>query len=71
MEVERLFRFSKDEATYNNHCVDYLNELKLNGYETKDLKFEKIVRKKRKRRRKIIYFHPSFCKSVKTKIDRV
>jgi hypothetical protein len=71
MVVGRLCRLSKDEVTYNNHCVDYLNELKLNGYETKDLKFEKKCGKKRKRRRKIIYFHPPFCKSVKTKIGRI
>ena len=71
MVVQRLCRLSKDKATFDNHSREYLDELKSSGYDTENLSFQKPKKRQRKRRRKIIYFHPPFCRSVKTNFGRV
>jgi uncharacterized protein (UPF0335 family) len=71
MVMQRLCRLSKDETTFDNSAREYLDELKSSGYDTVGLSFEKPASNKRKRKRNIIYFHPPFCRSVKTKLGRI
>ena len=43
-----------------------------NTQSTDDLRFKQLAdKKKRSRRRKVTYFHPPFCNSVKTKIGKI
>ena len=57
----RLCRLSKDENAFSNNTSEHLNELRLSGYKVDDLGFKKPVRKKKSRKRKVIYFHPPFA----------
>ena len=71
MVNERLCRLSKNEGAYNNHAQVFVKELKRSGYETQNLGFsQRKDEKKRTRRRNIIYYHPPFCRSVKTKFGK-
>ena len=67
----RLCRLSKDENAYDNNTSDQLNELKLSGYQVDNLRFEKPRPKVKTRRRKVVYFHPPFCSSVRTNVGRL
>jgi hypothetical protein len=71
MVIQRLCRLSKDKPTFDNSAREYLDELKSSGYDIEGLSFERPTSSKRKRRRNIIYFHPPFCRSVKTKFGRI
>ncbi len=67
----RLCRLSKDENAFDNNTSDHLNELRLSGHKVDDLGYKKPERSKRSRKRKVIYFHPPFCNSVRTNLSRV
>ena len=71
MVVQRLCRLSKTKSDFDNYAPEYINELNASGYRTDELKFEKPAKKKRTRKRNAIFFHPPFCRSVKTKIGRI
>ena len=70
MVIQRLCRLSKDKPTFDNSAREYLDELKSSGHDIEGLSFQKPKSRKRKRKRNIIYFHPPFCRSVKTKFGR-
>ena len=71
MVHQRLCRISKNEDEFNNNTSHCLDELKLSGYDTDELTYRKPAKKKRSRKRKVIYYHPPFSKSVQTNIGRV
>jgi hypothetical protein len=72
MVQHRLCRLSKNKAAFDNHSSEYLNALQLSGYKTNDLSFKTLdMKKRRSRKRKVFYFHPPFCKSVRTNLGRV
>ena len=67
----RLSKHSSNESSFNSVKKDYNDALKLSGYSS-ELKYTKSVAKnKRKRKRKIIWFNPPFCRSVKTKVGKI
>ena len=67
---KRLSRLSKFEQDFNNIKKPYEDSLRKSSYSEKLEFIEKSesIRRKRKRKRKIIYFHPPFSMEVKTKI---
>ena len=73
MVVERVRRLSKNKSTFDNHAREYLDELTSSGYSVVNNEYEEPVTPKRKRNRKrnILYFHPPFCLSVRTKFGRI
>ena len=71
MVIQRICRLSKNEEIFNSHSREYIDELKSCGYNIENLSYEAPSGRKRKRRRNVFYFHPPFCKSVKTKFGRI
>ena len=72
MIEQRISANSSNEKIFNEEVGPYKNALKESGYNSQ-LQYKVPVKnpEKRKRRRKIMYFNPPFCKSVKTNIGRV
>ena len=74
MVVQRIRKLSKNKPTFDNHAREYLDELKSSGHNIECTEYEDLTtttQRKRKRNRNILYFHPPFCRSVKTKIGRI
>lgn len=73
MIVKRLSKRSSDASEFEKVADTYQKALKTNGFETK-MEFinenAETVEKKRRRKRKIIWYNPPFCQSVKTNIGR-
>ena len=71
MVNRRLCAISKNEQAYQQASGEYMDALKLSGYNTDNLKFEDLnlvnKNKKRTRKRKIIYYNPPFNSAVKNK----
>ena len=69
MIEERLSKNSSNENLFNEISKDYNDAIKLSGYNYK-IKFKgEDDGKKRTRKRKIIWFNPPYCKSIKTNIN--
>ena len=69
---KRLSQLSSDKSTFNSTKMEYQDALKKCNYK-EDIKFDEEIheaKKKRKRKRNIIYFQPPFCATVKTPIGR-
>ena len=72
MVHQRLCLLSKNQDAFINHSSDYIDQLKLSGYDTKKLSYQTVsITPKKRRKRNVIYFHPPFCKSVRTNISRM
>ena len=73
MIERRINKLSKNEQIFNNHVATYQNALNNANFKHK-LKYTENVKtqtkKKTPRSRKIIYFNPPFCQSVKTNIGK-
>ena len=73
MIERRINKLSKNEQIFNNHVATYQNALNNANFKHK-LKYTENVKtqtkKKTNRSRKIIYFNPPFCQSVKTNIGK-
>lgn len=72
MIEHRLSKHSSNESAFNSVKKDYNDALRLSGH-NKELIYKKIETKnttKRKRKRKIIWFNPPFCRTVKTKVGK-
>ena len=66
----RLSRRSSDESKFREVEKEYSDALRKNGYK-EGLRYVKEVKgKKKKRKRKIVWFNPPFCESVKTNVGR-
>ena len=72
MVNRRLCAISKNEQAYQQASGEYMDALKLSGYNTDNLKFEDLnsENKKRTRKRKIIYYNPPFNSAVKTNFGK-
>ena len=73
MIERRINKLSKNEQIFNNHVATYQNALNNANFKhklkyTENLKTQ--TKKKTNRSRKIIYFNPPFCQSVKTNIGK-
>ena len=73
MVVQRIRRLSKNKSTFDNYAREYFDELAASGHTIECTEHEEPVttQTKRKRKRDIVYFHPPFCRSVKTKVGRI
>lgn len=70
MIEDRLSKNSSNENLFNEIKKDYNDAIKLSGYNY-EIKFKsEYEKKKRSRKRKIIWFNPPYCKSVKTNIGK-
>ena len=69
MVVQRIRRLSKNKSTFDNHSREYIDELTSSGYTVENTEYEQPVIPKRKRN--ILYYHPPFDRSVKTKFGRI
>ena len=74
MVNRRLCAISKNGQAYQQALGEYMDALKLSGYNTDNLKFEDLnlvnKNKKRTRKRKIIYYNPPFNSAVKTNFGK-
>ena len=74
MIEKRLNRLSKNEEIFKNSITGYQNALINSNFKHK-LKYsndqDNQNKKKPKRTRKIIYFNPPYCQSVKTNIGKI
>ena len=73
MIENRLIKLSKNKDIFDNNICTYQNALDKSNFKhklayTTDLNRQK---KKRNRPRKIIYFNPPFCESVKTNVGKI
>ena len=71
MIENRLIKLSKNKDIFDDNICTYQNALDKSNFKhklayTTDLNKQK---KKRNRPRKIIYFNPPFCESVKTNVE--
>ena len=66
----RLSKNSSNKNLFNNIKKDYNDALNINGYNYEIKYTEERKNKKRNRKRKIIWFNPPYCKSVKTNIGK-
>ena len=71
MVNQRLCRLSKNETAYKNNAHQYLKDLKNERIQHTRPSFYTTDKKKRSGRRKVTYFHPPFCNSVKTKLGKI
>ena len=73
MIEKRINRLSKNEKIFNNSISTYQSALNDSNFKHK-LKYSENnnppAKKKTNRPRKIIYFNPPFCQSVKTNIEK-
>ena len=69
---ERLSHNSSDEVAFNSTKFKYEDALKKSGYEV-NLKYtaKTTAKTKKNRQRNIIWFNPSFNKSVKTNVAKI
>ena len=71
----RLSKLSKNESIFNKNKEIYESALKSGNYERK-LEYEEVrdqnINKgiKKKRKRKVLYYNPPYCKSVETNIGK-
>ena len=74
MIEKRINRFSKSEKIFKKFVPIYQNALNDSNFKHK-LKYSENknpqTKKKRNRPRKIIYFNPPFCQSVKTNLGKI
>jgi len=74
MIEKRINRLSKNEKIFKNSISTYQNALNDSNFKHK-LKYSEnnnpLAKKKTNRPRKIIYFNPPFCQSVKTNIGKI
>ena len=70
MVETRLSNNSSNKNLFNKIKKDYNDALKNNGYNYEINYTEEGKNKKRNRKRKIIWFNPPYCKSVKTNIGK-
>ena len=69
---QRISKLCSSEVLFNKH-VDYYSSILKNSGHRSDLKYEKKPRKLqpgRTRTRKMVWYNPPFCLSVKTKIGK-
>ena len=73
MIEKRLNRLSTDQQTFDNAKHSYQVALRQSNFKHK-LKYENktnpVDKKKRKQTRKIMFFNPPYCQSVKTNIGK-
>ena len=73
MIENRLIQLSKNKNIFDNNICTYQNTLDKSSFKHKltyTIDFNK-QKKKRNRLRKIIYFSPPFCESVKTNVGKI
>ena len=72
MIEDRLSKNSSNEDLFNKIRKDYNDAIKLSGYNYEIMfKSEGEENKRsRKRKRKVIWFNPPYCKSVRTNIGK-
>ena len=67
---KRITKRSINMEIFNKASADYNNALKKSGY-AQEIKYEPITTStKRKRKRRIVWFNPPFCRTVNTKIAK-
>ena len=71
MIAKRITKRSIDEREFNKVAEEYNRALEMSGYEEK-IKYEPEtnIENKRKRKRKVIWYNPPYCKTVKTKLAK-
>ena len=70
MIQDRISRLSCDEAEFNKAKPAYQQALEKSDYDEEMIYSRHPVKKKRNRKRKVIWFNPPFSKHVKTNIGR-
>ena len=73
MVEKRLTKLSKNKKVFDDNICAYQNALDKSNFKHKLMYKEDVnkPKKKRNRSRKVIYFNPPFCESVKTNIGKI
>ena len=73
MVEKRLTKLSKNKKVFDDNICTYQNALDKSNFKHKLMYKEDVIKpkKKRHRSRKVIYFNPPFCESVKTNIEKI
>ena len=74
--MQRISNNSSNEKIFHEEAAPYKKALADSGYSLEPSQFEYTktpanIKTKRNRRRKIMYFNPPFCKSVKTNVGKL